>query len=51
MRAMRPFWFIAALFVLIGIISVCRTPEAPPAPGCTRLASGLEHCPGTPAPQ
>lgn len=42
---MRPFWLITALFLLLGIASACRTPEAPPGAGCTRLASGLEHCP------
>lgn len=42
---MRPLWFITLLFVLLGIANACRTPDLPPAAGCTRLASGLEHCP------
>lgn len=46
---MRPLWLLTIVFVILGILGVCRTPDAPPAPGCTRLASGLEHCPQAPA--
>jgi hypothetical protein len=48
---MRPIWFVTALFLLLGIVGVCRSPDAPPASGCTRLAGGLEHCPNTPLSQ
>jgi hypothetical protein len=41
---MRPLWYIAALFVLLGIGNACRTPEQAVPDGCNRLASGLIHC-------
>jgi hypothetical protein len=47
---MRPFWLIACLFLLIGIGGACRTPDEAPAAGCTRFASGLQHCPESTSP-